>query len=280
MTTQMRGYGVEEPAYEQALHAFSGGFMHRGHACGLLTGAVLAAGFAARARFVDDRRRCGAALHAAIHLARAYPALAGAVDCATITEVSLCAPRGRLRYLWRRKDRLCGRLHVEWAPRARRVTDEALAQFEACGATGSCANCAVRTVQTLGSSVGIGGEDAVLVAGFAGGMGLAGNVCGALATGAFAMLAGRRLARDPLGRDSRGRRLLEALAGTGERHGAAAGLRRAFVERFASERCVDVAGRSFPTAAEHHRFVEQGGCEDVVRFVAGWVVKHGAQGAA
>ncbi len=50
-TTQMRGFGFEEPAYEQAIHAFSGGFMHQGYASGLLTGAVLAAGFVAQERF-------------------------------------------------------------------------------------------------------------------------------------------------------------------------------------------------------------------------------------
>lgn len=71
MTTQMRGFGINDPAYEQAIHAFSGGFMHLGHACGLLTSAALAAGFVARARFDDDGTRSGAALHAAIQLAKA-----------------------------------------------------------------------------------------------------------------------------------------------------------------------------------------------------------------
>ncbi len=51
MTTQMRGFGFEEPSYEQAIHVFSGGFMHLGHACGLLTGAALATGFRARSIF-------------------------------------------------------------------------------------------------------------------------------------------------------------------------------------------------------------------------------------
>ena len=62
ITTQKRGFGIEEPAYEQALHAFSGGFMHLGHACGLLTGAALAAGFLYLARFDDDDNRSAAAL--------------------------------------------------------------------------------------------------------------------------------------------------------------------------------------------------------------------------
>jgi len=68
----MREFEFDEPAYEQAIHAFTGGFMHLGYACGLLTGAALAAGFVARARFDDDRTRSGAALQAAIQIAKAY----------------------------------------------------------------------------------------------------------------------------------------------------------------------------------------------------------------
>lgn len=77
MTTQMRGFGAEEPVYEQAIHAFSGGFMHRGDACGLLTGAALAAGFEAKRRFGDEGTASAAALHATARLAAALPELAG-----------------------------------------------------------------------------------------------------------------------------------------------------------------------------------------------------------
>ncbi len=36
VTTQNRGFGFDAPAYEQAMHAFSGGFMHLllAHWCG------------------------------------------------------------------------------------------------------------------------------------------------------------------------------------------------------------------------------------------------------
>jgi hypothetical protein len=107
MTTQMRGFGMEEPVYEQALHAFSGGFMHLGHACGLLTGAALAADFLAKARFADNETRPTAALHTTIQLAKAHPELAGSVNCREITEVNLtnlrtsALPSGRQRaHLW------------------------------------------------------------------------------------------------------------------------------------------------------------------------------------
>jgi len=271
LTTQMRGYGLAEPAYEQAVHAFSGGVLHQGHACGLLTGAVVAAGFAARERFAEAPRRCAAALHAAIGLASAYQDLAGSLECRAITGVSLREPAGALRYLAARKDRLCGRLHAEWQARARAVTDEALAEFEASAAPGSCANCAVRTVRALAPALGLPEDAAPLVAGLAGGVGLRGGVCGALTAGIFAWFAGQRLARAPRRRDSRTRRLLAGLAGTGER-AAAAPLHQALVERFGSDRCATIAGRSFRDPDDHHRFIAAGGCAEVVRFVAAWVV--------
>jgi uncharacterized membrane protein YedE/YeeE len=275
MTTQLRGFGIEEPAFEQAMHAFSGGFMHLGHACGLLTGAVLAAGFVARARFDDDRSRAGAALHAAILLAGAYPELAGSVDCLQITNVPLTRLSGRLRYLGEGKGRICGRLHAEWAPRARQLIDEALEEFRQRAPADECENCAVRALRGTESSVRMKAGDPVVVAGLAGGVGLLGNVCGALGAGVFAISAGRYLSQGRQKRDPRIRRSLEELAGAAYR-GDPARLRRAFIGQFGSDLCIDIVGRRFRDAADHSRFVERGGCESVATFVGEWLAENAA----
>ncbi len=275
MTTQMRGFGINAPPYEQAIHPFSGGFMHQGHACGLLTGAVLAAGFAARSRFDHDRTRCGAALHAAIELAKAHPELAGSVDCREITEVSLTKLSGRVRYIQRGKGRMCGRLHLKWAPQAQQLIEQALLEFGERRPVGSCANCSVRTMRELESSVRLKAGDSVVVAGFAGGVGLLGNVCGALAAGVFAVSAEDQLRRDQMNRDSRIRGSLEELTGANYR-GAATRLRLEFIGEFGSELCINIIGRRFQDAADHCAFVEQGGCENVTKFVADWTAGHAA----
>jgi len=276
MTTQMRGFGINEPAYEQAIHAFSGGFMHLGHACGLLTGAVLAAGFVARSRFDDDRTRSGAALHAAIQLAEAHLELTGSVNCGEITEVSLTKLSGRLRYLQQGKGRMCGRLHLKWASQAQQLIDKALMEFWERRSAGGCANCAVQTLRELESSVGMKAGDSVVVAGLAGGVGLLGNVCGALATGVFAMSARHHLRRQRKKRDSRIRGSLEELARINYR-GDPTRLRRAFIEQFGSELCIDIIGRNFQDAADHSMFVEQGGCQNVTAFVANWITERSAR---
>jgi Putative redox-active protein (C_GCAxxG_C_C) len=275
MTTQMRGFGISEPAYEQAVHAFSGGFMHLGHACGLLTGATLAAGFVARSRFDDDRTRSGAALHAAIQLAAAYPELTGSVDCRQITQLSLTRLSGRLRYVQQGKGRLCGRLHLKWAPQAQQLIDKALMEFRESRPAGACANCAVQTMCALEPTARFQAGDSVLVAGFAGGIGLLGNVCGALAACVFAMAAEGRLAGARQGRDSRILGSLEELAGISYR-GAAAQVRLEFIRQFGSELCIDIIGRRFQDAEDHSAFVEQGGCADVAKFLAHWTAEHAA----
>ena len=271
VTTQLHGFGIKEPAYEQALHSFSGGFMHLGHSCGLLTGAAVAAGFLARRRFDDNVTRSAAALYATIQLAKAYSELAGSVNCKDITEVSLTNLTGRLRYLQKGKARICGRLHLRWASQAHELIKKALTQFGAQQPARECANCAVRAMKKVLTPAGMKEEDAVLAAGLAGGVGLLGNVCGALAVGVFALSVIHYLGKDSKKRDSRIRGSLEELAGTRYR-GPTTRLRLAFLDRFGSDLCGQIIHRHFKDIEDHSIFIKSGGCQEVIEFIANWVV--------
>jgi hypothetical protein len=276
MTTQMRGFGYEEPVYEEASHAFSGGFMYLGYACGLLTGAALATGFLARERFGDDATRSAAALYATARLAKAHPELTGSVNCRDITEVEFTKLRGRLRYLGEGKARMCGRLHLKWSPQAHALIDKALAEFEEHPLDRACSNCAVKTMEKMAAHVGIEAEDAVLVAGLAGGVGLLGNVCGALATGVYALSLSRQLEDEHKKRDSRMRGSIQELTGASFR-GPATQLRLGFIDCYDSELCIEIIERQFQDLEDYSAFIEQGGCEEVMKFVADWVEDHAAR---
>ncbi len=115
----------------------------------------------------------------------------------------------------------------------------------------------------------------MLVAGLAGGVGLCGNVCGALAAAVFAICTGYQSGGDQKKRDSRLRGSLEELVGANYR-GAATRLRLEFVRQFGSELCVDISGRCFRDAADHSAFLECGGCELVTQFVVDWTAKNSA----
>jgi hypothetical protein len=266
MTTQMRGFGIEEPTYEQAVHAFSGGFMHRGDACGLLTGAVLAAGFEAKRRFGDAGTRSAAALHAAVRLAAGLPELAGSIDCRDFTETELVTIAGRLKYFRTGVAPRCGRVHLKWGERAHRLIDRSLTEFAARGPVRSAANCATETMRRCAPAVGVPEADAVVVAGLAGGVGLLGNVCGALGAGVFALGVQRYGRRREDRRDSRLRGTVQELVGAAYR-GAATKLRRAFEAGFGSRLCEEVIGRRFDSPASHAAFIEQGGCREVMASV-------------
>ena len=273
MTTQMRGFGYKEPVYEQAIHPFSGGFMHQGHATGLLTGAVMAAGFVVRERFSDDAIRSGATLHAAIHLAKPFPKYSESVNCQEITGTDLTTLRGRFRYFKEGQGRTCGRLHLKWAPRAHHLIDTSLMEYWESKPEGSRANCAVRSMQELEARTGQNTGISTSIAGFAGGVGLSGNVCGALVAGVYWLAVIQQLGRKRKKRDSRIRGSVEELFGI-TYWGDLTRLRLAFVKQFGSELCIDIIGRHFNDAADHGLFVEQDGCMSITKFIADWVAEH------
>lgn len=270
MTTQMRGFGFEKPVYEQAIHAFSGGFMHQGHASGLLTGAVLAAGFVAQPRFKDDKSKSGAILHTAVKLAREYPEHCGFINCREITEKDLTKLSGRISYFREGLGKMCGRLHLKWAPRAQELIERSLMNYEP---KKSCSNCATRTMQGLRVSSSLETLEPTLMAGFAGGIGLSGNVCAALAAGVYTMTTNYQLSRRKKKRDSRFRGSFEELIGNNYR-GSLTSIRLEFTEHFGSVLCLDILDRRFKNVEDHASFVDQGGCENVINFVSNWVAEH------
>jgi len=244
--------------------------MHLGHACGLLTGAALAAGFLANERFNDNETRSTAALHITIQLAKAYPELTGSVNCRDISEANFTNLRGRLRYLQEGKGRMCGRIHLKWSSQAHALIDTALTEFEQNRPDRECANCAAQTMNKIAAWVGMEAENSALVAGLAGGVGLLGNVCGALATGVYALSVSQYLEKESKKRDSRIRGSLQELTGAGFK-GPATQLRHAFIDRFDSELCLQIAQRPFQDIEDHSAFIEQGGCREVIGFVEEWV---------
>jgi C_GCAxxG_C_C family probable redox protein len=268
MTAQLREFGLEDVVYEQASHAFYGGFMYLGHACGILTGAVLAAGLAAKTRFDGEERQAAAALFAAIQLAEAYGELTGSVNCREITGVDLAGVNGRLRYIREGTGQVCGRFYMNWSDQAHELLEQAFADFEAHDPPPACANCAVMTLKKVAAAVGMKEEDAVLAAGLAGGVGLRGNVCGALAAGVYALSVAHY--RERKERDSQMRAIFQGMTGSSFR-GPAMQLKQAFNGRFGSELCRQIVQRPFPDIEAYSAFIEQGGCRDVVAFVAEWV---------
>ena len=272
VTLVNRDAGVEAPLFEQALHLFSGGFMHQGQACGHLWGATLSAGLRATESFSGTDVRSAAALDATRRLIAALPEDGWAFTCWQNTGFDFTLLSGRLNYLKSEKPKACGRKALAWASKANNVIDTAIANFDSEAIAIPCANCAVNCMSKVAPVTGLGNRDSSIVAGFAGGLGLTGNVCGALSVGVFALSVRYYRDRNPESRDPKFRAAVQEL------NLVPFGLRklpyrllRDFTARFQTKSCEDIVGRVFDDIEDHSRFVANGGCQEVVQFVADWL---------
>lgn len=265
-TTHNRCAGIEAPLEEQSSHLLSGGMLHQGNACGLLSGAILSAGLQAAQRFDDDATRSAATLYAAVRLAHAYPEKSGAVNCREITGQSLLTLRQKAQYLREGKGRQCGRLLMKWANQTDTLIDEALAEFEGRDSSTTCTNCSVETFRRIASGEELSRSGSTYLAGLSGGVGLLGRTCAALTVGVIVLTLRHYSARRSQGRDSQLLGLLHE-AGFGRFRKRPKRLFEEFRLEFGSELCEEILGRRFANPKDHASFIAKGGCRDVIGFV-------------
>lgn len=246
--------------------------MHQGQACGHLWGAVLAAGIRAAKELDGAERITTATLEAARRLTGALSDDGWAFTCYENTACDFTTLGGKVKYMRSEKPKACGRKALVWASRANSVIDEVLAEYDAAGEASGCENCAVACMSKIVEETGRGADEIPIVAGFAGGLGLSGNICGALAVGVFALSVKHYRDADTDRRDSKLRAAIQELnlIETDLRR-LPARLQSDFEKRFGSTLCREIAGRNFDDADDHSSYLTDGGCRDVVQFVAAWV---------
>jgi hypothetical protein len=257
-----RGADIEMETEEQAAHALCGGVLSQGYVCGQLLGAALATAVRAQKRFRDPETAGAATLSVTCRLADEFHSVAGAIDCREIIEGSLTTTGGKIKYLASGKPRLCAKNAVKWAPHADQLIDKLLREFDPKMLTEEPANCAMKTMCALGFE-----KDAALAGGFAGGVGLTGNVCGAVVAAIFAL--GVRFYRGRSGRrDSAVKALLQE-AGIGDTSSkSATRLLDAFNGKHETLLCSKLIGRKFNSIDDHSNFVAEGGCCDLINSVS------------
>jgi len=261
-----RGAGLELDDLEQAAHTLSGGFMMQGHACGMIWGTGLAIGARAVERFDDAGAAGAASLSVMMKAAAEFEKVAGSIDCRDIIDGSLETRMGRLRYVMAGKANLCTRLAIKWAHIADELIDAELAALEGAPLNQVKSNCAAMALERCVDSLEIDLDPAIAAA-FAGGVGLRGNVCGALAASAFAhgvkYYQGRKGPRDSMVAAA-----LQEFDVGAEFNKAPRRLADDFTGRFGSVLCSDICGREFPSPDELSRFIEGGGCAEAIGFAS------------
>jgi C_GCAxxG_C_C family probable redox protein len=164
---------------ERASDSLAGGLANLGHQCGMLWGAALAVGAESYGRNDDRGLAIAMAIAATQRLMESFSNTAKSVKCQDIIGFDLNnkveAEKFMKTSFYDIENSPCFNLAEKWAPDAIYSAREALShkQTEVPELPMSCAS-------ELAQKMGATDEEVVTVAGFAGGLGLSGNACGAL----------------------------------------------------------------------------------------------------
>lgn len=239
-----RAFGHPMKAEESASNPLGGGIVRQGYQCGQLWGASLAAGAQAFRTLGPGPRAEVAAVNASRRLVEVFEEMNGESNCLELTETNMQNLGGVLKYFVKAGPIRCGRMAVRFAPVAFQTIEDSMAD-EPAEVTSRCASCAVAVARRLGASE----QHAVMAAGLAGGIGLSGGGCGALAAAIW--ITGMNHPEEKTGLSADGTTIGEVID--------------AFVEASDHEfECSEIAGQRFEDAGDHARYLEAGGCSRIL----------------
>ncbi len=244
-----REFGHLKENEERASDPLAGGIAQQGYQCGMLWGAALAAGAESFRRHDDHGRAVAQAVTATQHILDSFINKAKSADCLDITSCDFTGTSGLVKYLITGKPITCFLLADKWAPDAIQSAHEGLS-CELTDLPDTPMSCASEVVREMGGT----DEEMVTVAGFAGGLGLSGNACGALSAAIWMNTLARVRKQDykyTLS-DPEIENTIEAF----------------YQETDYEMECCKISGRCFKTIGEHTEFIKNGGCKKLMNALA------------
>ena len=250
--TLNRELGCPKDAEECAADTLSGGIMLRGHQCGMLWGSALAAGAESFRQNSDRGKAIASAITATQRIVESFTKRTGTLNCREITSCDFTKKTDFLKFMLKfilYIDRSCFKFADIWAPESIKSAVEGLSlQVEEL--THYPVSCASEVVKKTGGSE----EEIVAAAGFAGGLGLSGNGCGALSAAIW--MKSLEWNRKHPGKSSYKNPYAEKTLD-------------AFLSETGSEfTCRNITGRCFRTIDEHSEFINNGGCDRLINILA------------
>jgi hypothetical protein len=241
-------FGYPKETEERAADPLAGGLM-LGQQCGMLWGSALAVGAESFRRNRDSGRAVATAITATRHVVNSFARRAKTVNCHEIT-FDFSNKAEMAKFMLKSMpggfaNMVCMDLAEKWAPEAIRSAKEGLHDNQT-DLPDQPASCASEVARMMGA----GEEEMVTVAGFAGGLGLSGNACGAL--GAAMYLNSLTWCRKNQGNNPAIARILKT-----------------FNDVTGSEiRCQKISGKCFGSVADHTGFIKNGGCSQLITALA------------
>jgi hypothetical protein len=236
---------------EQATLPFVGGIRQYGYQCGQVWGAALAAGARVHQQIGDGEDAQARTLMAAEKLVEVFRQESGEVNCHEITSINKDSTgMDMVKYFLLKGGSIgCFRMASHYAPLAYDAIEESLA-VEVKNIPSTPFSCTALLAKQAGASE----KHQTMSAGLAGGIGLAGEACGALGTAVWikAMQLKRENPDIDLWKDETFGAWFEST-----------------VEIFlaASEyefECADIVGKKFENVSDHAEYLQQGGCSRII----------------
>lgn len=239
-----REFGASMEAEERASDLLAGGIMKKGYQCGMLWGASLAVGAEAFEICAHKSQAIAVSIEATKLLMDSFETHESTTQCREITKCDFESKLSFAKYMISGHFFHCFQLAEDWAPDAVKKAKKALQDkpydFE------HAISCATEVAQKMGASE----KEMVMVAGFAGGLGLSGSGCGALSAALWMNALGW---------------CREHKAGSGIEDPMAEELMRAFkVFTDGKYLCEEISQTQFRTVKEHTNFIKSGGCKELI----------------
>ncbi|MCE2611593.1 C-GCAxxG-C-C family protein [Flavobacteriaceae bacterium D16] len=247
-----REFGNPNELTELALNPLAGGIMNQSQQCGMIWGAALAVGAESYRRHKDQGLATAVAIRATKELITSFEKRSKTVNCGEILGYSLSNILGIARLmvsttLKGMENSKCFDLAEAWAPEAIQSAKEGLDQTDIT-LTEKPASCASEVVRKMGGSE----EEILMVAGFAGGLGLSGNACGALSAAiwmqTFQWCRKNPGKIPPYFKNKPAKRILKT-----------------FKKLTGAELlCEKITGQKFENINSHATYLKNGGCEELI----------------
>jgi len=241
------GHPLEEE--ERAIDLLAGGILQQGYQCGMVWGASMAVGAESLRRNDHPGQAISITILATQHIMKSFISRTKSIECEDIANCDFSNKRSFLKFMLSGRFLACYKLAGKWAPEAITAAIEGLSA-EQTDLPKQPISCASEVVRNMGASE----KEMVMVSGFAGGLGLSGNGCGALAAAIWM----RTLIQN---RNQSGKASFN--------NPDADKMLIAFYEETDFEmECNKICGQDFKTIDEHTEYMKNGGCKKLISILA------------
>jgi len=244
-----REFGHLKELEERAADSLAGGIMQKGHQCGMLWGASLAVGAEAYRKCKNQNQAISVAVNATQKMMTSFSERENTINCRDITHCDFSSKLSMAKYFLSGRFLHCFNLADQWAPEAVQSAIEGLSDKEIVSSK-DCMSCATEVAKEMGAS----DEQMIMVAGFAGGLGLSGAACGALAAAIW--MRSIKWCREEVKKSSLTKPYSKKTLET-------------FYQATNSKiLCSDISGVDFKNIDDHSKFIKYGGCNKLIETLA------------